>query len=182
MRIIDLDVTKPELQAVRAAQELLEANYPIVFPGDTMHCFLMRYSAENAKSLHSLTGQTRQFPVLLSEDADWQKLAATLSAAQADLVMREWPGPNLLVLPKSSALAYPEGQTITLSMPALGSNRAFHTLVQLCDFPLLAAPLAKGEAPPVADRSAAAEVFAAIEYGFWGEKFTPAAGPRVISA
>ncbi|MFO1471914.1 MAG: hypothetical protein U1F27_12865 [Turneriella sp.] len=178
MRIIDLDVTKPELQAVRAAQELLDANYPIVFPCDTMHCVLMRYSAENAKTLHALTGQTKTFPVLLSEDADWQKLAAP--GAPVDLAMREWPGPNLLVLPKSSAQAYPDGETITLSMPALGSNRAFHTLVQLCDFPLLAAPLAKGEAPAIADRAIAESEFAEIEYGFWGERFSPAAPPQVI--
>jgi tRNA A37 threonylcarbamoyladenosine synthetase subunit TsaC/SUA5/YrdC len=181
VRIIDLDETKPELQAVRAAQELLEANYPIVFPCDTMHSLLMRYSAENAKTLHALTGQTAPFTVLLSEDADWQKLAATLSAAQADLVMRAWPGPDRLVLPKSSALAYPEEQTITLSMPALGSNRAFHTLVQLCDFPLLAAPLVRAPGTVIAERTAAAEVFATLEYGFWGEKFTPAAEPQVIT-
>lgn|GEM_PF-2703022 len=180
MRVIDLDVTKPELQAVRAAQELLDANYPIVFPCDTMHCILMRYSAENAKSLYELTAQKNTFPVLLSEDADWQKLVAP--PAPADLAMREWPGPNMLVLPKSSALFYPEGQTITLSMPALGQNRAFHTLVQLCDFPLLAAPLAKGETPAITDRTTATEVFAEIEYGFWGEKFLPAAPPQVITA
>lgn len=179
MRIIDLDVTKPELQAVRAAQELLDANYPIVFPCDTIHCILMRYSAENAKTLHALTGQIKPFPVLLSEDADWQKLAAP--GAPVDLAMREWPGPNLLVLPKSAAQAYPEGETITLSMPALGSNRAFHTLVQLCDFPLLAAPLAKGETAAITDRSTAENVFSEIEYGFWGERFSPAAPPQVIT-
>lgn len=174
MRIIDLDVTKPELQAVRAAQELLEADYPIVFPCAAAHCILMRYSAENAGTLHKLTGQTRTFPLLLSEDADWQALTASLSPTQADFVAREWPGPNLLDLPKSAALAYPEESTITLAMPALGTNRAFHTLLQLCDFPLLAAPLAKGSAPAITERSAAEQVFREIEYGFWGKKFNSA--------
>jgi hypothetical protein len=49
---------------------------------------------------------------------------------------------------------------ITPYLPDHERNRAFHTLVQLCDFPLLVAP-----AP--ADREAAAAVYPGIEYAFW---------------
>lgn len=91
MRVIDLDVTKPELQAVRAAQELLDANYPIVFPCDTMHCILMRYSAENAKSLYELTAQKNTFPCSypkMPTGKSW------LRHRRRRFAMREWRRPQ----------------------------------------------------------------------------------------
>lgn len=175
MRVIDIDVTKPELQSVRAAQELLEQDYAIVFPSDTVYGLLMRYSAENAARLHDLRREERSKPFLLvvSEDFDWKSLTAEVSSEQADFAANLWPGPNTMVLPKSPALSYPEGVTIALRMPALTTNRAFHTLVQLCDFPLLAPSLNKAGEPTLADRATAAAVFPEIEYAFWDERFVP---------
>lgn len=49
---------------------------------------------------------------------------------------------------------------ITPYFPDYETNRAFYTLVQLCDFPLLVSPAA-------ADREAAAAVYPGIEYAFW---------------
>ncbi len=49
---------------------------------------------------------------------------------------------------------------ITPYLPDYDSNRAFHTLVQLCDFPILLSPVAN-------DRDAAAAAYPDIEYAFW---------------
>ncbi|GAB4435799.1 MAG: hypothetical protein OHK0011_18970 [Turneriella sp.] len=49
---------------------------------------------------------------------------------------------------------------ITPYLPDYDTNRAFHTLVQLCDFPVLVAPA-------ISDREAAATNYPNIEYGFW---------------
>lgn len=49
---------------------------------------------------------------------------------------------------------------ITPYLPDYETNRAFHTLVQLCDFPLLLSAA-------TADRDAAATAYPGIEYAFW---------------
>jgi hypothetical protein len=49
---------------------------------------------------------------------------------------------------------------ITPYLPDHESNRAFHTLVQLCDFPLLVIPIA-------GDRATVNETYPYIEYAFW---------------
>lgn len=49
---------------------------------------------------------------------------------------------------------------ITPYLPDYETNRAFHTLVQLCDFPLLVVPVPN-------DRAATANAYPEIEYGFW---------------
>lgn len=49
---------------------------------------------------------------------------------------------------------------ITPYLPDYDTNRAFHTLVQLCDFALLVSPTAL-------DRAAADKAYPDIEYGFW---------------
>ncbi len=49
---------------------------------------------------------------------------------------------------------------ITPYLPNYETNRAFHTLVQLCDFALLVSPIA-------ADRETAAAAYPGIEYAFW---------------
>jgi hypothetical protein len=49
---------------------------------------------------------------------------------------------------------------ITPYLPDYDANRAFHTLVQLCDFALLVSPIA-------VTREAADTAYPGIEYGFW---------------
>ncbi len=179
MRFIDFDVQKPDFQTLKAAAELLADDYPVVFPSDTTYGILMRFTPENARRLHAIRRENtdKPFLVVVSEDFGWQSLI------QADALPREnraavdayWPGANTLVFTKAPSLTYPAGDSIAIRMPALESNKAFHTLIQLCDFAVLAPSFNRPGEPVILNKAEGIEKFPEIEYGFWDDRF--AAGP-----
>ena len=164
MRFLDLDVAKPDTQTIRAAVELLEAEYPVLFPIDTCFAMLMRFSETNVARLTEILGHAlTPLPVAISEDADWQAWAGGVPAATADFMQKLWPGADAVIFDRGHA------GKILLHMPAHTPNRAFHTLVQLCDFPLIAANAG------ITTQDEARNRFAALEYGFWDDGYIPAA-------
>lgn len=177
MRFIDFDVKKPDFQTLKAAAELLADDYPIVFPSDTTYGILMRFTPENAAQLHTLRRENTDQPflVVVSEDFDWQSLVQVdvLPSQNRDAVNTYWPGANTLLFPKAVSLSYPAGDTIAIRMPAAEANRAFHTLVQLCDFPVLAPSFNRPGEPVILKQAEGAEKFAEIEYAFWDERYEP---------
>lgn len=175
VRFIDFDTAKPDLQTLKAAEELLQKDYPIVFPSDTTYGILMRYSPENAAALHSLRRENTDKPFLLviSEDYDWESLIephALPPENEAD-VENFWPGSNTLIFAKNPELRYPPADSIAIRMPAASANRAFHTLIQLCDFPVMAPSFNRPGEPVIAGKPEAQEKFAEIEYAFWDDRF-----------
>lgn len=177
MRFIDFDTAKPDFQTLKAAEELLQKDYPIVFPSDTTYGILMRYSPENAAALHSLRREDTGKPFLLviSEDFDWESLIKSSSLPpenEAD-VENFWPGTNTLIFGKNPGLEYPPGDSIAIRMPAAAANRSFHTLIQLCDFPVMAPSFNHPGEPVIVDKRVAAEKFGEIEYAFWDDRFEP---------
>lgn len=179
MRFIDIDIVKPEFQSLKAAAELLADDYPVVFPSDTTYGILMRFTPENAAKLHALRREDAAKPFLLvvSEDADWLGLtqADVRNDENRDAVATYWPGPNTLLFPKAKTLSYPATDTIAIRMPALESNRAFHTLIQLCDFPVMAPSFNRPGEPVITTKAEALEKFPEIEYAFWDERYQPGA-------
>jgi tRNA A37 threonylcarbamoyladenosine synthetase subunit TsaC/SUA5/YrdC len=137
----------------------------------------MRFSAENAARLHALRRENlnKPFLVVIAEDYDWQSLtdADVLPAENRTAVEKFWPGANTLLFAKAAALSYPATGSIAIRMPAAESNRAFHTLVQLCDFPVLAPSFNRPGEPVITDKAAGAEKFPEIEYAFWDDRFLP---------
>lgn len=127
VNFLEIDLHKPDFQTLRAALELLNDDYLILFPGDAGNQLLVRQSAANLARLKKLTAPDSEIRLALSEDADANTLA--------------------------------KGE-IPSFLPDYGNNRAFHTLVQLCDYPLL---VATGKN----DRTEAAAAFPEIEYAFW---------------
>jgi L-threonylcarbamoyladenylate synthase len=177
VRFIDFDVQKPDFQTLKAAAELLADDYPVVFPSDTTYGILMRFSSENAARLHAIRRENtdKPFLVVVSEDFGWQSLT------EADALPREnfaavesyWPGANTLVFAKAAGLAYPVTDSIAIRMPAIESNKAFHTLIQLCDFPVMAPSFNRPGEPVIVTKAEALEKFPDIEYAFWDERFMP---------
>ncbi|HRP68124.1 MAG TPA: Sua5/YciO/YrdC/YwlC family protein [Turneriella sp.] len=177
MRFIDIDTQKPQFDAIKAAAELLADDYPLVFPTDTTFGILMRFTVENAARLHALRRDdlSKPFLAVLSEDFNWKSLvnADFLSHENIHYVETYWPGTNTLLFPKAKHLAYPTGNRIALRMPAVENNRAFHTLVQLCDFALMAPLFNRPGEPVITTRNEAAAKFAEIEYAFWDDFYRP---------
>ena len=177
MRFIDFDVKKPDFQTLKAAAELLADDYPVVFPGDTNYGILMRFTPENAERLHALRRENtdKPFLVVVSEDFDWQALVKTdaLPRQNRDAVNTYWPGTHTLIFPKADTLAYPPADSIAIRMPAAETNRAFHTLIQLCNFPLLAPPFNRSGEPAITTQAEGTEKFGEIEYAFWDARYEP---------
>jgi L-threonylcarbamoyladenylate synthase len=179
MRFIEIDTKKPDMESLRAAIDLLEQDYPIVFPSDTTYGILMRFSPVNAHFLHQLrrSDTTKPFLVVVSEDFPWHELIATSAAGTefSAFAAQYWPGPNTLLFPKAPGLAYPPAETIAIRMPAETTNRAFHTLLQLCDFPIMAPSFNLPGKPIIAQQTEAEASFPEIEYAFWDAHFEPSA-------
>lgn len=177
MRFIDFDTAKPDFQTIKAAEELLQKDYPIVFPSDTTYGILMRYSVENAAALHSLRRENKEKPFLLaiSEDYDWESLVDSrrLQPENEADVENFWPGTNTLIFAKNPELAYPPSDSIAIRMPAAAANRSFHTLIQLCDFPVMAPSFNHPGEPVITEKKVAQEKFGEIEYAFWDDRFVP---------
>ena len=161
LRFIDIDVTKPDFQSLKAAAELLEQDYPVVFPSDTTYGILMRFTAENAARLHTIRRENtdKPFLVVISEDFDWQQLVKADGLPQENLgaVNDYWPGPVTLVFTKAVSLSYPPADSIAIRMPSAENNRAFHTLVQLCDFPIMAPSFNLPGEPVILDQKTGAD-------------------------
>jgi L-threonylcarbamoyladenylate synthase len=174
---IDIDVTKPDIQSLQAAAELLEQGYPVVFPSDTTNGILMRFTPENAAKLHALRREdsTKPFLVVVSEDSDWRSLinADAMPRENLDTVLHSWPGPTTLVFSKAGTLSYPAAESIAIRMPSAENNKAFHTLIQLCDFPVMAPSFNRPGEPVITDKKTAAEKFPEIQYAFWDVRFQP---------
>lgn len=177
MRFIDIDIRKPDIQSLQAAKELLADDYPVVFPSDTTYGILMRFSPENAARLHTLRRENLEKPflVVIAEDFDWQSLTNTdaLPQENREAVEKFWPGANTLLFTKAASLSYPATGSIAIRMPAAESNRAFHILVQLCDFPVLAPSFNRPGEPVIVEKEAGAQVFPEIDYAFWDDRFQP---------
>ena len=164
MRLIDLETAKPEFQALKAAQELLDQNYTILFPCDTGHRLLARAGLSTA-----VNPPENYAEFVVSEDCDWQKFVRSQPEGAADFVSERWPGSVTLIFARAETEALAAGDKIALRMPAASPNRGFHTLVQLCDFPLRISGAA------YSNRQLAEENLAGLEYGFWDAKLeTPA--------
>lgn len=177
MRFIDFDVKKPDFQTLKAAAELLADDYPVVFPSDTTYGILMRHSADNAARLHALRRENTDKPFLLviSEDCDWHALTLADALPRENLaaVATYWPGPNTLIFPKHESLSYPTADSVAIRMPAAEHNKAFHTLVQLCDFPVMAPSFNRPGEPVITTKAEAEVKFAELEYAFWDDSYRP---------
>lgn len=177
MRFIDFHTTKPDFQTLKAAEELLGKDYPIVFPSDTTYGILMRFSPENATALHKLRRENtdKPFLVVVSEDYDWESLTEKGSIPPENMKFTDshWPGANTLIFGKASGLKYPPADSIAIRMPAAAANRSFHTLIQLCDFPVMAPSFNHPGEPVITEKNVAQEKFGEIEYAFWDDHFVP---------
>lgn len=128
MKILEIDVHKPDFQTLRAAVELLADDYVILFPADTGLCIVAKSTGELPKRVSAIVSSPQRMRLAISADTDPEKLA------QSD---------------------------ITPYFPDYDANRAFYTLVQLCEFPLIVATTV-----PV-DQQSAADAFPGVAYGFW---------------
>lgn len=129
MRFLDIDLDRPDFQTLRAAQELIEDNQPILFPGESGILLILRFSPSNRQTMAARAGITGKdgLALVVAEDFD---MADSLSYG------------------------------IPVQMPDVAKNRAFHTLVQLCDAPLITLPAED-------TREEAAIAHAEVEYTFW---------------
>lgn len=119
MKLIDIDIHRPDVQTLRAALELLADGHIILFPAEQKPALLSRFSPTNRERMAGMLPNA-EFYLVAAEDSDEAVLAAV---------------------------------GLPLFKPDHTRNRAFHTLVQLCDFPILATESA-------VDRPAH------VEYGF----------------
>lgn len=127
MKILEIDIHKPDFQTLKAAQELLADDYLILFPTDNGLSVLGKAGGASQKRFSAIVSSSEALRLAVSEDVDLDELA------------------------KSDIIPF---------FPDYQANRAFHTLVQLCDFPLCVLPT-------IADREDAAKKYPDIEYGFW---------------
>lgn len=129
VRFLDIDLDRPDFQTLRAAQELVDDDQPILFPGETGMVLVMRFSATNRQAMLTRAG-------LNSKDS-----LALVVAEDFDL---------------TDSASY----GIPVQMADVTKNRAYHTLVQLCDAPLLTLPAED-------TREEAAIAHPEVEYAFW---------------
>lgn len=171
VRFIEIDTTRPDFQSIKAAQELLEQDYPIVFPGSAGYVLLLQHNEKKAQPFANVLGAAVNPPptLFMSEDTDWQRFvnADCLTHGILELVNKSWPGPDTLSLPKAAQFAYPPSETIALKMPPATPNRAFHTLLQLCDFAVLGISLKDLGLSTTDGRDRIAALLPLVEYGFW---------------
>jgi len=129
VRFLDIDLDRPDFQTLRAAQELIDDNQPILFPGESGILLVMRFSVANRQAFVASAGLTGREGVVLFVGEDFD---AANSASYA----------------------------IPVQMADVVKNRAFHTLIELCDAPLLTRPAED-------TREEAAIAHAEVEYAFW---------------
>jgi len=185
MEFLDIDCRKPNLELLKAALDLLEKDYPIVFPTDTVYGILIKYSEPNAQKLHALrrADLSKPFLAVISEDFNLKQLVdrTKLKPSAENFLDAHWPGKVTCILPKHPSLRYPSGDTIAIRMCAHLDNTAFHTLVQMADFPLLAPSLNRAGEPLIATKGAARASFSNdLEYAFWDEHFSSHNQPSQI--
>ena len=109
MRFIEIDLQKPDFQSLRAAQELIEDDQPILFPGEVGILLALRFSPANRQKVTSMAGVNGRDAVMLFVAEDFDSSDST-------------------------SYGFP------VQMADVNKNRAFHTLVQLCDAPLITLP------------------------------------------
>lgn len=101
------------------------------------------------------------YVILFPADVGQSVVCKAASPANAKLSSIVNPADKLrLAIAEDVDLERLEPGGITPYFPDCNTNRAFHTLVQLCDFPILLSPVAS-------DRDAAAAAYPDIEYAFW---------------
>jgi hypothetical protein len=129
VRFIEIDLDKPDFQSLRAAQELIDDDHSILFPGETGILLLMRFSITKAERLRVQFARAEQNTATLfvAEDFD---------------------------------IAESQNYPMPVQMADAAKNRAFHTLVQLCDAPLIGYLTED-------TREEAAIAHPEIEYAFW---------------
>ncbi len=129
MRFLDIDLERPDFQTLRAAQELIDDNHAILFPGEAGMLLLKRFSAARGPKPGQLPTTAGHYTETLYVAEDF------------DLV-------------NSASYGIP------VLMAEVAKNRAFHTLLQLCDGPLLAVTAED-------TREEASIAHAEVEYAFW---------------
>ncbi|AFM13289.1 hypothetical protein [Turneriella parva] len=129
MRFLDIDLDRPDFQTLRAAQELVDDNQPILFPGEAGIVLVMRWSSANRQAMMARAGTSGKAVLALYVAEDFDLTASA-------------------------------GYGIPVQMADVTKNRAYHTLVQLCDSPLIAMPTED-------TREEAAIAHPEVEYAFW---------------
>ncbi len=114
---------------MRAAQELIDDNHTILFPGEAGMLLLKRFP--HAKAL-----KPGQMPTTAGHSAETLYVAEDFDLTNSDRY------------------------GIPVLMADVAKNRAFHTLLQLCDGPLLAVTAED-------TREEASIAHAEVEYAFW---------------
>lgn len=129
VRFIEIDLQKPDFQSLRAAQELIDDDQTILFPGETGMLLLMRFSITKEKHYRAqlATAHQNAGTLYVAEDFD---------------------------------IAESHNYPLPVQMADAAKNRAFHTLVQLCDGPLVSYLTEDTQ-------EEAAVVHPEIEYAFW---------------
>lgn len=93
--------------AVFEAAEWLRHGYPVVFPTDTVYGVgVMPFDEAAIERLYAVKGRPadKGIPILLSGEADLEKVAGPVPPEARELIDHFWPGPLTLILPRLAGL------------------------------------------------------------------------------
>ena len=92
---------------IQVAADYLRRGLPVVFPTDTVYGVgVVPFDAAAIDRLYAAKGRPAEkgIPILLAEAADLAQVARDVPPGAATLMVRHWPGPLTIVVPRRTAL------------------------------------------------------------------------------
>ncbi len=164
------EISTQSREFIEEATGFLRGDQIVAGPSDTIYGMFMRFSLQNAKSLHQIKkrDQRKPFLVILPEKENPLTLAEEIrDSEKSNFIIGKWPGKNTLVLRKKNGIPYPPESTIALRKPARLDNPWFYEVVNALGFPILAPSLNITGEEPMVDPGEVESVFSGSIAAFY---------------